>query len=414
MGESTAKKNFFLLEFGQFISQSGNGIFLLAFSWYVLSRPNGTSEFALLMLFGAIPGLLLAPFFGVLVDRLSKRAILVTSDLLRSGAFFALSLMLMQPKVGFVSLAVFSFANGVLFFIFDPTLKASIPLIVDNQNLEKANSIDSAIASFSGLISMFIGGMLLTFFGVNRCFFINSLTFLFSACCSFFIFIPRVSQKDSRLTIKVAFSEMKSTFGFIRKEPNLAYLMVLGLILTAFIYPTGNVVFPILLKNVIKFKEMFFSIIQGGFPLGIVFGVFVCMNIKVGDKGVFKLVYVCGLIMASIILGWGAVAFFYPKNTVICAGLLMVSVVFMGILTVVMAIKTTTYFQRSTPKNLLGKVISFYQMIVSSFVPIGYVIYGSLILYFDLRAVFAIVSFLVIAFTSGVFAVKGFRAKALL
>ena len=208
MGESTAKKNFFLLEFGQFISQSGNGIFLLAFSWYVLSRPNGTYEFALLMLFGAIPGLLLAPFFGVLVDRLSKRAILVTSDLLRSGAFFALSLMLMQPKVGFVSLAVFSFANGVLFFIFDPTLKASIPLIVDNQNLEKANSIDSAIASVSGLISMFIGGMLLTFFGVNRCFFINSLTFLFSACCSFFISIPRVSQKDSRLTIRVAFYGM--------------------------------------------------------------------------------------------------------------------------------------------------------------------------------------------------------------
>lgn len=411
MDKNLAKRNFLLLEFGQFVSQCGNGIFLLAFSWYVLSRPNGTVEFSFLMLFGALPGLLLAPFFGVLVDRLSKRTILVTSDLLRGISFFLLSLVLTQQTVEFSLLAVFCVVNGVLFFIFDPTLKASLPLIVDIDNLEKANSVDSAVASFSGLISMFIGGMLLAFVGVERCFFINSVTFTLSAICSFFVRIPKVSQENGKLTLRVAFAEMKSTLGFISRDNNLSYLMVLGLILTAFIMPTGNVIFPILLKSVIQFKALAFSIIQGGYPLGIIVGVCVCMRIKTDDGGIFRLVYVCGVLMAAIIFGWGAVANFYPVNSGICASVLMMSVIGMGVLTVVMMIKTTTYFQRVTPKHLLGKVISFYQMIASSLVPIGYVVYSSLILYFQVKKVFVIVSLLVVLLTTVVFMVKRARVK---
>lgn len=400
MNKGLSQRSFILLEIGQFISQCGNGIFLLAFSWYVLSRPAGTQEFAVLMLLGAVPGLLLAPFFGVLVDRLSKRTILVTSDILRSFSFFLLSLVLTQGTIHFSYLAVFSFVNGVLFFIFDPTLKSSIPLIVDYNDLEKANSIDSAIASFSGLISMFIGGMLLAFFGVRSCFFINSVTFMISAFCALFVTIPAVTQKNGPLTIKVAFAEMKGTFAFISKEQNLAFLMLLGLILTAFIYPTGNVLFPILLKNIIQFKAIVFSMIQGGYPLGIIVGVFVCIKIKVVEKNIFTLVYFCGISMAIIILGWGAVARFYPEATILCAAFLMLSVVCMGTLTVIMAIKTTTYLQTVTPKQLLGKVISFYQMIVSAIVPIGYVVYSSVIISFEIKWVFVIISILVISLTT--------------
>lgn len=329
---------------------------------------------------------------------------------MRAVLFFLLSFAVTRQTVDFSLLAAFALVNGALFFIFDPTLKASLPLIIDVDKLEKANSVDSAVSSFSGLIGMFVGGMVLAFAGVESCFLVNSVTFAVSASCSFIIRIPRVSRREGRFTLGIVFSEMRGALEFVFRDRNLFYIMTLGLILTAFIMPAGSVLFPILLKTVIHFKALAFSVIQGGFPLGIILGVIACMKIKIEDGGVFFLVYACGIGMAAILLGWVAIAFLYPVNDRICALLLMVSVIGMGMLTVITMIKTMTYFQTITPKHLLGKVISFYQMIASSFVPIGYVAYGSLILYFKIKTVFVILSLLVILSTTAVLMVR--RAKS--
>ena len=121
------------------------------------------------------------PFLSALVDRLSKKAFLITTDLVRAGLVLiaAALIWLDGPRLVVVTLAVLvGFIGGP----FRPAQAALLPQLAHSpQELTAANAMSSTLESLAFFLGPALAGLLLTVTGVPVLFVINAASFVWSA-----------------------------------------------------------------------------------------------------------------------------------------------------------------------------------------------------------------------------------------
>ncbi len=365
---------------GKFVSELGNGIYFIALSWFVLSRVNGIAEFGLLMVINALPALLVAPIGGIIIDRYHKKYVLVFCDITQSLIFSLLVFFYFFNGVSFGILAIVCVLNGIIKTIYEPAVKATLPLLVPETELQKINSMNAAIGSFTNLLGMFMGGLIVAFFGVIGCFIFNSASFLFSAVCESLIRMKKQQLLKTFYNLKSLIQDIRIGFNNSFSTRDLSLVFVFSLILTLFVMPSGYLLFPIVLKNIFKFKESLFGIIQAGFPAGIILGAIIIMLSKSTDiKSPIKYFIAAAFGMSSVLIMWALLINLGSNSIVLNSILFGFSVMIMGVISVVVAVKSTTFIQRVIDKNILGKVLSIQELAYTAIVPIGLLIFNFLI-----------------------------------
>src|SRR5437899_1828489 len=70
---------------GMFISLFGTGMNFAGVTWYILAETNSTVKVSLITILVTLPGLVVPPFGGVLIDRVDRRWLGIGLDLGRAG-----------------------------------------------------------------------------------------------------------------------------------------------------------------------------------------------------------------------------------------------------------------------------------------------------------------------------------------
>jgi dTMP kinase len=151
-----AHRDFRRLLIGQAISGLGDWVGTFAFiaAAYELTA-NATAVGAVLVL-RLLPPLLAAPIGGVIADRVDRRRLMIACDLARAA------IIVFVPFVGIALLYVLAFVHESVSMVFLPARDASIPDLVDENELPEANglmlassfgSLPVGAALFSGLQS---------------------------------------------------------------------------------------------------------------------------------------------------------------------------------------------------------------------------------------------------------------------
>ncbi|MGZ8694876.1 MAG: MFS transporter [Gaiellaceae bacterium] len=117
-------------------------------------------------------GLLLAP----LLDRLSRKRVLVVSDLVRCGVFVVLAFV-SGPGMIVALAAVSGFATG----FFRPAVYAGMPNLVDDDDLPQANSLLQASENLAWMLVPPAAGIFVKLFGTGPAYWVNAVSFLLSA-----------------------------------------------------------------------------------------------------------------------------------------------------------------------------------------------------------------------------------------
>ncbi|MDD5069384.1 MAG: MFS transporter [Candidatus Omnitrophica bacterium] len=182
------RRNFFLLVFGQGISQFGDKLTQLALVSFVLIYFSNQSAFliSLLISMGIIPVILFSPITGVYIDRWSKRRTMYICDFIRALLVLAIPLFFMKRDF-FLVICLILFLSSSVGRFFIPAKMAFIPCLVGNKKIFFANSLISVTATIAAVIGTGIGGFLVDTWGPKNVFYIDSLTFLVSAAAIFFI-----------------------------------------------------------------------------------------------------------------------------------------------------------------------------------------------------------------------------------
>ena len=139
------------------------------------------SEFLLGILFSVRMALfaISQPVNGLLADRFSRKSLMLWANLLQVG--LALSFLLVDGPEDMWWLVSLSGLMMLLHGVYVTAERAALPNIVDEEDLITANAIDSASWSTALCIGAMLGGIVVSIWGTDMAFIIDSYTFLLSS-----------------------------------------------------------------------------------------------------------------------------------------------------------------------------------------------------------------------------------------
>ncbi|WP_449540419.1 MFS transporter [Ferdinandcohnia sp. Marseille-Q9671] len=170
-------RNYVTLMMAQAVSGLGDWLSLVAIITLVGLKWNASPmEVSLLILCLAVPMALLGPVAGTVADRFNRKALMITSDLVRAGLILVLTV---ADTIWVVYLCLFTI--GVFSTVFIPAKNGKVKEFVAQEDMKSAMSITSMIDSSTKVMGPLLSGVLVTAFGTNPVFYINSVTFFLSA-----------------------------------------------------------------------------------------------------------------------------------------------------------------------------------------------------------------------------------------
>jgi MFS family permease len=167
------------LWYGQVISQLGDWLDSIALFTLLLNLTGSGEAVGTLLVAQFLPGALVGPFAGVVVDRLPRKLVLIASDIGRALLVLLLLLVRAQADLWLVYLVVT--LKVVLTSFFEPARSAITPDLCAREELVAANAISGATWSAMLALGAALGGMVVGSLGVQASFLLDSLSYLASA-----------------------------------------------------------------------------------------------------------------------------------------------------------------------------------------------------------------------------------------
>ncbi|HKV39059.1 MAG TPA: MFS transporter [Blastocatellia bacterium] len=184
-------KNFRRLWFGQSISELGTWFSFIA-ELGVVRVYSGTSwSTTTLLAARLLPFLILAPFAGVLVDRISRKKILMSADFLR--ALIALGYLFVKSPDHLWIVYVCGAAMSSFSIFFEGAKNAALPNLVTPKELLSANVMMYSTRFLQFTLGSALGGITAARFGYDAAFVANSVSFAASGALIWLI--PAVAMR---------------------------------------------------------------------------------------------------------------------------------------------------------------------------------------------------------------------------
>jgi MFS family permease len=169
-------RGFTLLFWATAGSAVGTYLAALALSVDILDQTGSGRWLAALLIADFLPIVVIGISLGPLVDRLSRRRLMVVSDLVRAGTFVALPFV--DDPAAIVALAA---VNGVATGFFRPAVWAGMPNLVSEDEREQATSLLTTIENIAWTLGPVLAGALLAASGPDIAYWANAATFALSA-----------------------------------------------------------------------------------------------------------------------------------------------------------------------------------------------------------------------------------------
>jgi MFS family permease len=169
-------REFALLFWATAGSAVGTYLAALALSVDILDRTDSGRWLAALLIADFLPIVVIGVTLGPLVDRLSRRRLMVVSDLVRAGTFAALPFV--DEPGAIVALAA---VNGVATGFFRPAVWAGMPNLVSENEREQATSLLTTVEHIAWTLGPILAGGLLAASGPEIAYWANAVTFVLSA-----------------------------------------------------------------------------------------------------------------------------------------------------------------------------------------------------------------------------------------
>lgn len=372
-------KDFILVVIGQIISLFGNAILRFALPLYLLNQTNSPALFGIVSACSFIPMIILSPIGGIVADRTNKRNIMVFLDFFT--AVLSLGVILLLGKVNLILLMLIALI--LLYGIqgaYQPTVQASIPALVNTDDLMPANAVINLVSSIARLIGPILGGVLYATIGIQVILYLGIFCFLFSAVVEIFIKIPFTKRETKGHAITMMLNDMKASFHFIKEaKPMVGKAALLLAAINLFFSTLIIIGLPVIITQKLGFETVYanklYGFSEGALAAGgLVGGVLASvMGKRLQVKNADKFLISCSITLIPI----GA-AMSIRMPSMLAYGVIVVSCFIMMILSSIFSIQMMTYVQIITPNELIGKVMALVMCICLSAQPIGQAIYGIL------------------------------------
>lgn len=370
-------KDFILIAIGQIISIFGNQILRYALPLYLLNQTGSSALFGAISASAFIPMLILFPIGGIIADRFNKKNIMVMLDF--STAILIFLFCLLKGTINIVPLMAITMI--ILYGIqgaYQPAVKASIPVLVDMENIMQANSIVDLINSLSSMSGPVIGGMLFSIIGLTPILYISIGCFFISAIMETFLNIPFKKKKGKGNIFTIGLLDIKESFIFMfKKRPILWKSSLIYASLNLFLTSLTLIAVPVLITQYLGFTantaNRLYGYAQGVIAAGAILGGIIAGVLSKKLKPKSSLFILIGCELSIILVG---IALQVLVEAIQIYIILLFGCGLLVALSTIFQIQIMSYLQILTPKDLIGKVVSCFVCVSMCTTPLGQFIYG--------------------------------------
>ena len=351
-------KNFISFFLAQLSTHFGDALVQVLFMSAILSsieKPGST--IALMLFFFVLPSLLVSMVAGSIVDRFSRKKIMIFSSLYRGTLLFAIIALttIFSNQINLTSLIKplslsISFLLGIGTAFFYPAKMAAVPNVVEQNFLKPAN----ALISGSGTWALTFGALVATYILVHAG---NAMTY-YLACAVYFlavILMLPVNLSNDKGSDEKHFNiidDIKSTVGFLnshKKAMDMIMLAVIISLISATFYNAMNAlatdVYQVSVQGLAKLKCML--------GCGTFYGAVIM--ILFGKKFKTNKTLVISFLLLFVFLITTSCCTTFEKARFWLAGI--------GISASILKIIVDTILQKVSPNFIRGKIFAFASML---------------------------------------------------
>ena len=356
-------RSFRLYAIGMLIGMAGAWMQIIAQGWLVYEISGSARTLGLVGFASAIPALLVSPWAGVVIDRVSKRNILIVTQVGAMACALLLATLTFTGIVQVWHIVLIAAALGTVNAVDNPARQAFVVEMVGREDLPNAIALNSMIFNSARIIGPAFGGLLLAAFGAAWCFLINGLSFLAVIGA---LVAMEVGSHARRVRMETPWTQLKDGITYVRRDRTVSAILFQSLIFSVF-GVSYSTVLPAYVDRVLHVGPAAYGLLNAVAGVGAVSAALVIA--RNGDQ------MRRGWWLTVVALAFPVVlfAFAWSSKLAISLGLIY----FMGIGFLSQFALLNTLLQTRVEDSMRGRVLSLYTLTFSGFAPFGNLAIGA-------------------------------------
>jgi MFS family permease len=359
---------FFTIWAGQLVSLIGSGLTGFALAVWVYRQTGSVTQFSMIALATTLPGILLAPLAGTLIDRWDRRKVMLLADTGSALCSLGIVALLVKGWLSIEAIVALTGLSSCFESLQSPAFDAAVTLLVPRERLGNFNGLIQLGQAIPKVVSPVLAGLLVDRVGLSGVILIDFATYLVGVAATSLARVPMPAGTRDEAAGTAQHSLLDEVAGgwrYLSANPTLL-LVLLFFGVTYFSIGIVNVSGPALVLSFASAASLGSALSVAG--IGFIAGA-VAMSAWGGPR---RRIY--GVLGFTVPFGFGiALAGVYPSVPLIVAAILLVTITAPLIFG-----SSQALWQAKVPAHLQGRVFALRDMVVRSALPLAYVIAGPL------------------------------------
>jgi len=311
-----------------------------------------------------IPVLLLSLVAGVVVDRVSKRNLIIFTQASLGMQAFILAALVYTGRVQYWHVLVLAALQGVCTAFDNPARQSFIVDMVGKEHLMNAVALNSAIFNGARIIGPALGGLTMDAFGPALAFFLNGLSYIFVIGALLAMNLPKTASAVSKR--RDFRSEVLEGLQYAKQTPIIRNTLLLVGVIGVFAL-NFNIIVPVLARDVLQQQATGYGVLLSFMGAGALLGaVTLAWFSHHGPRPVLLFTGVIALTTIQIFLA-------LPISFLIASLFLF----FAGWAQITYSATANSTLQVNSPDHLRGRVMSLYSLLHGGSAPFGNMFAGT-------------------------------------
>lgn len=358
---------FLLIWLGQLFSILGSGLSSFALGVWTYQQTGQATPFALTVLFGNVPRLLMMPLAGSLADRWNRRVIMILADTGAALGTVALAFLIFVGSLQVWHIYIIVFFSSIFGAFQEPAYMASITMLVPKKDFARANGMMQTGQAIGSVLTPMLAGILFVSIGLKGIILIDLSTFFIAVTPLLIVRIPqpKLSDADDGQK-KTALKDFAIGWKFVSSRAGLLGLLMYYAMVNFLLSFATVLMYPLILA---VHTAAVLGSIQTVVGVGMLAGG-ILMSTWGGPKThrIPKVIGTIALAVSGLIIaGWNSSPLFPGAGFFI---LLFFIPIASG--------TSMAIWQSKVPAELQGRVFSVRSLVSQSVMPLAYIISGPL------------------------------------
>jgi len=264
------KTRFFTIWTGQQFSLIGSALVQFALVWWLTKTTGSATVLATATLVAIIPQVLIGPFAGPLIDRFSRRKVMIIADggIALASAALAYLFFAGIAQVWHIYLIMVIRAIGGGFHW--PAMTASTTLMVPDKHLTRVAGLNQTMQGATNIVAPPLGAILLSILPMYGILGIDVFTAALAIGPLFFVPIPQPAIAEGEEEMPY-FEQIRAGFHYVWRWKGLLFVIGMAMVINFAVQPAFSLL-PLLVKKHFSAGALQLGWLESAFGIGVVLG----------------------------------------------------------------------------------------------------------------------------------------------